>query len=223
MMADLNPAIPDDDAAASFAAALRDVAPQLYPRASAQGDRYFHIPALERHRGVTHYYLEDYASGDLDADQRLAQRFGEAAIDGYVALLRAALTQAQPPSEDQRARQLAYHTVYAFQVLTLDRGTTSGLLVHDQNDVGIMGSLPAFVDRELLASWLPRVPEPQQSLLSGIVAALADQSPSHVSDEIRAALAAVLRAHYWNYPEALAMQASGDVVPPTIDNHEVRG
>lgn len=222
LMADLNPAIPDQAATASFAGALREVAPQLYDEASAQGDRYFFIPALERHRGVTHYYLEGYASDDLEADQGLAQRFGEAAIDRYAALLGAALDQPQPPSEDQRARQLAYHSVYLFQVLTLDRGTTSGLLVHDQNDVGIMGSLPAFVDRELLASWLPRMPEPQRPLLRGIVDTLAAESPSHVSDDVRAELAKVLRAHYRAHPEALALQASGDSLPPTLDNHQGR-
>jgi len=35
---------------------------------------------------------------------------------------------------------------------TADRGTTSGLLVHDENDVGILGSLPSHVDKKLLES-----------------------------------------------------------------------
>ncbi|PRQ05247.1 coproporphyrinogen III oxidase [Enhygromyxa salina] len=222
MMADLNPAVPDAAATASFAAALREVAPELYPDASAQGDRYFFIPALGRCRGATHYYLEGYASGDLDADMRLAQRFGEAALDRYTALLDPALMHPQPPSAELRGRQLAYHSLYLFQVLTLDRGTTSGLLVHDQNDVGIMGSLPSFVDRELLASWVLRLPEVQQPLLRGILAVLPESSPSPVSDEVRAELAKVVRAHYRAHPEALALQASGDVTPPTLDNHRDR-
>lgn len=220
MMADLNPAIPDPTATASFAAALREVAPSLYDQASAQGDRYFMIPALGRHRGVTHYYLENYSSDDLDADRALARRFGEAAIDSYLELLGAGLVQSQPPSQDQRARQLFYHSLYLFQVLTLDRGTTSGILVHDQNDVGIMGSLPAYVDRELLESWLPRVPELQRPLLRAIVDTLDEGSPSLVSDAVRGELARVVRAHYRAHPEALALQASGDVLPPTIDNHQ---
>ncbi|KIG14411.1 Coproporphyrinogen III oxidase, aerobic [Enhygromyxa salina] len=216
LMADLNPAIPHPAATASFAAALREVAPELYAQASAEGDRYFFIPALGRCRGATHYYLEGHASGDLDADLRLAQRFGEAAIDRYLALLGEAIEPSQPPSEEQRAQQLAYHSLYLFQVLTLDRGTTSGLLVHDQNDVGIMGSLPSFVDRELLASWLPRLPDVQKPLLRGILDALPQRSPSLVSDETRAALAKRLRAHYRAHPEALALQASGSIVTNEI-------
>ena len=78
-----------------------------------------------------------------------------------------------PVLDEATAQQLAYHTLYFFQVLTLDRGTTSGLLVHDQNDLGIMGSLPAWVDR----------------------------------------------AHYRAHPEAVALQAAGDVVPPTVATH----
>ena len=41
---------------------------------------------------------------------------------------------------------------YLFQVLTLDRGTTSGLLIHNQNDVGIMGSLSLYINKVLLSS-----------------------------------------------------------------------
>ena len=44
-----------------------------------------------------------------------------------------------------RKKQLAYHTRYFYQVLLLDRGTTAGLLVHDDNDVGTLGSLPGQV------------------------------------------------------------------------------
>ena len=39
---------------------------------------------------------------------------------------------------------------HGFGVLILNRCTTSGLLVHDQNDVGIIGSLPSHVNRLLL-------------------------------------------------------------------------
>ncbi len=219
LMADLNPAIPDQVATASFTAALRDAAPELAELARSQGDRYFWIPALGRHRGVTHFYLEDHATGDPDADEALARRVGAAATGTYARLLDEALRRATPITADDRARQLAYHTLYLFQVLTLDRGTTAGLLIHDQNDVGILGSLPARVDRALLGSWRARMPPPQDALLDAIVAALPDARPSPVDEPTKVALARALRAHYQAHPEALALQASGGVTVPTVANH----
>jgi coproporphyrinogen III oxidase len=219
IMGDLNPAIEEPAATERFRAAMREVAPELYEGAAAQGDRYFFIPALDRHRGATHYYLEGYRSDDPDADRDLARRFGEAVIDRYSDILADALAGADEPTDDDRRRQLHYHTVYLFQVLTMDRGTTSGLLVHDQNDVGILGSLPARVDRALLASWAERAPAPQDQLVRGLVAALPDADPCEVTDRVRAALAGVVRAHYRAHPEALELQARGDVTPPTVANH----
>lgn len=219
IMADLNPAIPATAAREAFAGALQEAAPEQYQHASAQGDRYFYIPALERHRGVSHFYLENYYSDDPQADQNLARAVGKAAIDCYTDLLRHALDRYPEPTEEDRAGQLAYHTAYFFQVLTLDRGTTSGLLVHDQNDVGILGSLPSHIDRRLLASWQPRLQPPQDALLSGLVDALPDESPCPVSDDTKRALAHVVRSHYTAHPEALSMQASGDIIPPTVANH----
>lgn len=221
MMADLNPAISLAADTERFTAALRAVAPAQLDEATAQGDRYFFIPALERHRGAVHFYLEGYASDDSDADTRLAQRFGEAITDRYVELLGARLGSASEPTPDEIDAQLAYHSVYLFQVLTLDRGTTSGILVHDQNDVGIMGSLPSFVDRELLASWRARVPAQQVPLLEGIVAALPNtgDAPCPVSDATRGELAKVLRHFYRVHPEALELQARGNILPPTVANH----
>ncbi len=219
MMADLNPAIPDDAQTATFAAALRAAAPALDAQAHAQGDRYFWIPALGRHRGVTHFYLEDHATGEAAADAALARRVGEAATTTYARLLGAALRRATPVTADDRARQLAYHTLYLFQVLTLDRGTTSGLLIHDQNDAGILGSLPSHVDRGLLAGWRDRLAAPQDALLDAIVAVLPDAHPAPVGEATKVALAGALRAHYRAHPEAIALQASGGVAVPTVANH----
>jgi coproporphyrinogen III oxidase len=217
VMADLNPAIVDEPAKQRFATALRDAAVHEYEHASAQGDRYFYIPALGRHRGVTHFYLEGHATADPEADRALARRVGEAAIDAYLR----ELGEAREPtaSDADRALQLAYHTLYLFQVLTLDRGTTSGILVHDQNDLGIMGSLPAFVDRERLASWIEVTPAVQRPLVRAIVATLPDGSPSHVDDRVRAQLAEVVRRHYREHPEATGSLAAGDILPPTVENH----
>ncbi len=219
VMADLNPSIEEPGATARFSETLAEAAGGLYEHARAQGERYFYIPALGRHRGVSHFYLEGHATEDPAADAALARRVGESVIDCYASLLADALQRELEVTAQSRARQLAYHTVYLFQVLTLDRGTTSGLLVHDQNDVGILGSLPSHVDRGLLRSWRERMPAPQGELLDGIVAALEDATPSPVTEPVKRALARVLRAHYRAHPEALALQASGDIIPPTVANH----
>lgn len=215
IMADLNPALPHDPDTVRFEAALRTAAPSLYAGARAQGDRYFRIPALDRHRGVSHFYLETFTTGVEADDRALAQRIGHAALDTYVALLAEACRR--PTGPEDAAAQLAYHTVYFFQVLTLDRGTTSGLLVHDQNDLGVMGSLPSRVDRALLASWADRVPTQQRPLVEALVAAL--PADGEVTDTARLALARAVRAFYSARPECLALQAAGDVVPPTVARH----
>jgi coproporphyrinogen III oxidase len=219
MMADLNPSNPVDEDTARFFEALKAAAPARFEEAKAQGERYFYIPVLERHRGVAHFYLENYNSGDAEADYALAKAVGEAAIDSYVAILGDALQRAGEPTAEERARQLAYHSLYFFQVLTLDRGTTTGLLVHDQNDVGIMGSLPAMVDPGLLSSWVERMTPPQDALLQGLIDVLPPQAPVEIDEATKQRLAEVVRAHYRAHPEAIDMQASGNITPPTVKNH----
>lgn len=220
VMADLNPSLPDEEGRERFTAALRAAAPHLYQAAAAQGDRYFFIPALGRHRGVAHFYLESYDSGSWQADAELARHVEEAAIDCYGQLLRRPLVG--EPSEAERASQLAYHTVYLFQVLTLDRGTTSGLMVHDQNDEGIMGSLPPRIDTDLLESWAARVPAPQGELVERLVQVLragAGRGVVTVDAVAKRGLAHAVREHFQRHPAALELQARGDVVPPTVANH----
>ena len=219
MMADLNPSIENPEATQQFFDAMQAAAPAQYEEGVAQGEHYFYIPVLERHRGVSHFYLEQYNGGDADKDRALAQSVGEAAIDTYLAILTAALQENKPVSEADKATQLAYHSLYFLQVLTLDRGTTTGLMVHNQNDIGILGSLPAYVNRDLLLSWVEKMPEPQDKLLNALIGALPETSPSLVDDAVKEKLAAISREHYSQYPEALAMQASGDVIPPTLKNH----
>ncbi len=220
IMADLNPAIENPEATESFSACLKSAAPEYYEEASAQGDRYFNIPALGRHRGVSHFYLESFTSGDAQADKALAKRFGEKMVDCYIAIVKEALKNSPAPTAEDFERQLAYHTLYLFQVLTLDRGTTSGLLVHDQNDVGIMGSIPRYVDKALLASWKALLPSPQDRLVQGLADALEGEGKVLVDDETKQRLAKVVRQHYKTHPEAIALQASGEVIPPTVDNHK---
>jgi coproporphyrinogen III oxidase len=217
IMADLNPSIPVDADREAFAEALKQAAPGQYAEAAREGDRYFYIPALQRHRGVTHFYLESFASGDWAADATLARRVGTAAIDRYLEILERAGRRPEEPED--RDAQLEYHTLYLFQVLTLDRGTTSGLLVHDQNDVGILGSLPSHVSGARLAEWAERVPSPQDRLVRQLVEVLGSGPRVPVDESQKRALAQAVRAHYRAHPDALSQQASASVVPPTVQNH----
>jgi coproporphyrinogen III oxidase len=224
LMADLNPSIPHAGDTARFKAALADVMTRyvgadVAATAFSEGDRYFFIPALQRHRGVCHAYLERHATADTDADLAFARAFGEAVIDVYVAILDDAAREDVVVDDEMRAAQLAYHTAYLFQVLTLDRGTTSGLLVHDENDVGILGSLPGRVDRGLLASWRDRAPEAMRPLVEAIVAALPEAHPCPVDVAARARLAGVVRAFFKANPAVLDLQARGSIVPMTVQNH----
>ncbi len=217
LMADLNPSLPDPADTARFREALQRASGPLFDAGAKQGDRYFHIPALDRHRGVAHFYLEQYHTADEADDRAFAARFGGTMIDAYGDILQAKLSAAAAPTPAETAAQRAYHTVYLFQVLTLDRGTTSGLLVHDQNDLGILGSLPAVVDRALFASWVARVPPPQAELVRALVDAI--PTSGAIGDQEKLAFCKALRAHYVKHPSALALQARGDVVPPTVQSH----
>lgn len=202
MMADLNPSLPNDAQTVRFRDAMTASAPKLAEQARRDGDAYFFIPALERTRGVTHFYVEGYQSGDFEADLKLVRNFGAAAIDTY-----AELFHEEPsalPTLNERLAQRAYHTAYFFQVLTLDRGTSSGLLAHDQNDLGVMGSLPAFIDPQLLASWAAKVPKPQDELVRALVDAARG---GHITDDVRVELARIVRTHYRAHPEAMKLQA----------------
>lgn len=219
VMADLNPANEYDADKELFVEKLRQAAPQQYDEAAEQGDRYFYIPVLGRHRGVTHFYLENYFSDDFNSDLDLAKTVGEAAIDTYCEILSSALETRTLPTDENRFKQLDYHTLYFFQVLTLDRGTTSGLLVHDQNDIGILASLPSHINRALLESWVQKMPSPQDQLLQNILACLPETDICLVEDDAKRALANCLRQHYLRHPEAINMQASGNVIPSTVDNH----
>ncbi|OIQ01088.1 MAG: coproporphyrinogen III oxidase [Zetaproteobacteria bacterium CG2_30_46_52] len=219
MMADLNPANEDPKATALFLSTLQQAAPKQFDEAKAQGERYFYIPALKRHRGVAHFYLESYATDNAEDDFNLAQSVGETAIDTYVNILQASLTDAREATATEIQAQSDYHTLYFFQVLTLDRGTTTGLLVHNQNDVGILGSLPAMLDKTLLQSWKERLETPQDLLLQSLLDALPNSPHVRIDEAAKAKLAQAVRVFYQQYPDAINMQASGHITPPTVKNH----
>jgi len=219
VMGDLNPSLKNDVFKRDFDMAIEKVTDELYEEGRAQAERYFYIPVLGRTRGVSHFYLEGYNSGDFDEDMRFAERFAKAVIDAYIGITLQALQYYRTYTTEEKAAQLDYHTLYLFQVLTLDRGTTSGLLVHDQNDVGIMGSIPSHVNRSLLHSWLEKMPKPQDRLLLSLIDALPEGERVLVDESVKRRLANAVRAHYRMFPEALGMQASGEIIPPTVENH----
>jgi coproporphyrinogen III oxidase len=217
-MADLNPSVFDESDRKTFDDALRSLSGERYEEGASQGDKYFNIPALNRTRGVAHFYLENYKTEDKAADAAFAQSFGEGIIDTYIDIIENAIKTRTEVSAQALQTQLDYHTLYLFQVLTLDRGTTSGLLIHDQNDVGIMGSLPSHINKELLESWKAKVEKPQDELVQNIADAINDEGVVDVQTKERLAL--VVREHYKKHKEALSMQASGNTIPSTVDNHK---
>jgi len=219
IMADLNPSHPEAAFTERFREGIRRAAGEHWSHGAAQGDRYFHIPSLARHRGVVHFYLEGHNTGDWDEDAALAGTIVMSVIASYCGILGDVLTTAGPPTAAELDAQRRYHSLYFLQVLTLDRGTTSGLLIHGDNDVGVLGSLPSTVDRAQLEAWVAPQTVPQDVLLRELIAALPDGPCPRVDPATKRRLADVVRAHYRAHPDALALQARGDRLPPTVANH----
>jgi len=217
VMADLNPSIENLEDKKVFEKAIKEASKESFEEGVKQGEKYFFIPALNRHRGISHFYLENYKTNDKEKDFSYALNFGEIVIDRYILILKNAFLNRQTFSVQDIKKQLDYHTLYLFQVLTLDRGTTSGLLVHNENDIGIMGSLPKFVNKKLLESWIEKVPNPQDKLLIKIIETINDNG---LIDAItKEKLANVVRNHYKEFPDSLKYQASGNIIPTTVNNH----
>ena len=145
--------------------------------------------------------------------------FGKSVIDTYIDIISNAFETRKTFSVQDIKKQLDYHTLYLFQVLTLDRGTTSGLLIHNENDVGIMGSLPKFVNKKLLTSWIENMQTPQNELLENIIASIEDNGV--INAQIKEKLAQTVRKHYKKHPDALKYQASGNTIPNTVNNHKI--
>jgi len=247
MIADLNPSIPCDADKERFASALapaavggaaggggvRRLTPELRADAVAFGDRYFFIPAVQRHRGIFHFFvatldeeelrLADICNssshgGDTDCDRSLGSEFAESLADtvleAYASIVEGALG-AHPTSSSSTLdlrQQLDFYSLYVFQVLTLDRGTTHGLLAHDENDVGTLGSLPPRIDRDLLRSWGETKVLRESSareLLQRILAVIPEDGV--IDDCVKVQLARELRDHYRQWPGAQAEQADMDL------------
>jgi len=217
IMADLNPSLENEEDKKIFDNALKEITKDDFEEGVKQGEKYFFIPALNRHRGVSHFYLENYKTDDKKRDFSFAQSFGEKIIDTYIQIITNAFLNKKSFSVQDIKKQLDYHTLYLFQVLTLDRGTTSGLLVHNQNDIGIMGSLPKYVNKNLLKSWIKELPSPQNILLEEIVDVIDEKGL--IDTLTKEKLALKVRNHYKKHPDSLEYQASGNTIPNTVNNH----
>ena len=217
IMADLNPSLENMEDKKIFDESLKQISKENYEEGTKQGEKYFFIPALNKHRGVSHFYLENYKSEDKQKDFDFALEFGKTVIDTYINIISNAFETRKTFSVQDIKKQLDYHTLYLCQVLTLDRGTTSGLLIHNENDVGIMGSLPKFVNKKLLISWIENMEEIQKTLLENIINSIDDNGV--INTQTKEKLAQVVRNHYKNNSDALKYQASGTVIPNTVNNH----
>lgn len=217
IMADLNPSVVHDEDKNEFEKALKNLSLDKYDEGVKQGEKYFFIPALNRHRGISHFYLENFYTDNEKKDYEFALNFGEGIIDKYIEIITNALTNRQEISEKDLETQLDYHTLYLFQVLTLDRGTTSGLLIHSENDVGIMGSLPKYINKKLLNSWSKKVQKEQKSLVEMLVSVISDKGEINI--QTKKNLASQVRKFYKINPNALSLQASGNTIPSTVANH----
>jgi coproporphyrinogen III oxidase len=201
MIADLNPAIEDKDDTAAFDFYLRKVVPnEFFNDAQYFGDKYFYIPDLGRTRGACHVFIPKLDLNDmaLANSMSVARSLAKSTIQVYADLVSGALERwpERLVTEEARKAQLAYHTLYFYQVLLLDRGTTAGLLVHDDNDVGTLGSLPSQVDASLLAEWQDRTNAPNGELLRRLRALLPPSGTADMSDQLRADLAKTVRDFY---------------------------
>lgn len=217
MISDLNPSLNDPHAKNRFDVALRaECPPQLYDDAKLFGDKYFFIPELNRYRGTSHLFIAELMDKDMsrDAQMKLARTLAKTTIDTYTAIVQEALDSypATKVQDFEREQQLDYHTVYFYQVLFLDRGTTAGLMAHTENDVGTLASLPNDINASLLASWMARVQAPHDELLRRILAVLpASSGTCHVSDETRQALATTVRNYYLEDKSRTEHQADMDL------------
>lgn len=218
IMADLNPSIENNGDKEFFERALKRVSKEYFEEGIKQGDKYFYIPALKRHRGASHFYLENFKTENRLDDFNFANKFGKNIIDTYIDIITNTFKKKKSSNLNDVMQQLDYHTLYLFQVLTLDRGTTSGLLVHNQNDVGIMGSLPLHVNKKLLKSWIEKVEKPQNELVENIIKQIDEKGL--INNPTKEKLANVVREHYKKHPLALKLQASGNTTVPTVSNHK---
>ncbi|WP_171210340.1 MULTISPECIES: oxygen-dependent coproporphyrinogen oxidase [unclassified Ruegeria] len=146
---DLNPCLEYADDTAHFHATqkahLDPHGTDHYPRLKAWADEYFYIPHRKRARGVGGIFMDDYCTGDWQADFALTQDIGRAFLPAFVPLVEK--RRAQDFGEDEKDTQLVHRGLYAEYNLVYDRGTKFGLETGHDPDAVLM-SLPP------LAKWV---------------------------------------------------------------------
>ncbi|WP_171103963.1 oxygen-dependent coproporphyrinogen oxidase [Ruegeria sp. HKCCD7255] len=146
---DLNPCLEYADDTAHFHATQRahldPHGTDHYPRLKAWADEYFYIPHRKRARGVGGIFMDDYCTGDWQADFALTQDIGRAFLPAFVPLVEK--RRAQDFGEDEKDTQLVHRGLYAEYNLVYDRGTKFGLETGHDPDAVLM-SLPP------LAKWV---------------------------------------------------------------------
>lgn len=140
---DLNPCIEYDEDTAHFHATqkahLDPHGPAHYPRLKDWADEYFYIPHRKRARGVGGIFMDDYCTGDWQADFALTQDIGRAFLPAFLPLVEK--RRVQNFSEADKTTQLVHRGLYAEYNLVYDRGTKFGLETGHDPDAVLM-SLP---------------------------------------------------------------------------------
>jgi coproporphyrinogen III oxidase len=116
-----------------------------YPRLKDWADEYFFIPHRNRARGVGGIFMDDYCTGDWDADFALTGDIGRAFLPAWLPL--AEKRRVQDWTAADRDAQLIHRGLYAEYNLIYDRGTRFGLETGHDPDAVLM-SLPP------LAKWV---------------------------------------------------------------------
>ncbi|MCH2234979.1 MAG: coproporphyrinogen III oxidase [Crocinitomicaceae bacterium] len=201
IMADLNPSIENKEHTAIFNNALKRLSGEFFDEGIKNGNEYFFIPALETHRGVSHFYLEEFNTGDFEKDFELTKEIATGIIETYGEILNNAKTQFPDYSEIEKDIQRDYHTLYFYQVLTLDKGTVAGILVHNQNDLGILGSLPSKINGDLFSDWIDKTPEPFNELTKALSSIVGQGKSIPIEDEQKLQIAEAMRVFYKKHRE----------------------
>jgi len=113
--------------------------PAHYPRFKEWADEYFYVPHRGRARGVGGIFLDDYNTGEWEADFAFIQDVGRAFLPAFVPLIEKRRTATF--GESEKDAQLVHRGLYAEYNLVYDRGTKFGLETgHDAN--AVLMSLP---------------------------------------------------------------------------------